>query len=98
MKQGDPHTARTRWAIEHDVILFYGRGGLFHGEAVARWYAALESAADLRLVVMGAGPEFSFDPSVRVQGIEFFKRRKTPLAVVTDHPMQRMLGMTAKLL
>jgi hypothetical protein len=73
-------------------------GGLFRGEAVARWYEVLQAAEDLRLVVVGAGPVFSFDPAVRAQGTEFFKRRQLPLAVLTDNPMQRMLGLTARLL
>jgi hypothetical protein len=98
MNEGEPRIASTRWDIQHDVVVFYGNGGVFHGEAVARWYAALQSAGDLRLVVVGAGPEFSFDPAVRTQGIEFFKRRKLPLAVVTEYPMQRMLGLTARML
>ena len=98
MTESQARSANTRWDIQHEVLLFYGNGGLFHGEAVERWYATMQSAKDLRLVVVGAGPVFSFDPSVRARGTEFFKRRKLPLAVITDNPMQRMLGMTAKLL
>lgn len=98
MKESEARSASTRWDIQHEVLLFYGNGGIFRGEAVERWYATMQSAETLRLVVVGAGPEFSFDPGVRAKGTEFFKRRKLPLAVVTDNPMQRMLGMTAKLL
>ena len=98
MEESEPRTATTRWVIQHDVLLFYGNGGLFRGEGVARWYAELQAAESLRLVVVGAGSEFSFDPGVRAQGTEFFKRRKLPLAVVAENPMQRMLGLTARML
>jgi hypothetical protein len=97
MKESEPRTASTRWVIQHEVLLFYGNGGLFQGDAVTRWYAALQAAEDLRLVVVGAGPVFSFDPGVRAQGTELFKGRKLPLAVLTENPMQRMLGLTARL-
>jgi hypothetical protein len=90
--------AITHWVIRHGVFLFYGNGGLFKGEAVERWYAALHGAAGLRLYVGGAGSVFSFDPVVRARATEWFKSRNLPFAVVTENPMLRVLGATARLL
>jgi hypothetical protein len=97
MKEGEQPSAIARWVIRHDVVLFYGSGGVFQGEAFKRWFSDLQAAKDLRLSVCGAGELFSFDPGVRPRSTEFFKRRKLPFAVITDNPMHRVLGSTARM-
>lgn len=91
-------SAIARWVIRQRVFLFYGNGGQFNGDAVERWYDAIDTAKDLRLYVGGAGPVFSFDPEVRARGTELFKARKLPFAVITDNAMHRVLGSTGRLL
>lgn len=90
-------SATTLWVIQHDVALFYGNGGVFRGGAFTRWLAEVQATNELRLCVCGAGEVFSFDPGVRPGSIEFFKRRKLPFAVITDNPMHRVLGSTARM-
>jgi hypothetical protein len=97
MQDGIQPIAITRWVIQHDVVLFYGTGGVFQGEAFTRWLAEVQAAKDLRLCVCGAGAVFSFDSRVRPRSTEYFTRRKLPFAVITDNAMHRVLGSTARL-
>jgi hypothetical protein len=98
MRQRTQQGAIARWVIRQRVFLFYGNGGQFVGDSVERWYQAIHHAKDLRLYVGGAGPIFSFDPDVRARGVELFKTRKLPFAVITDNAMHRVLGTTGRLL
>lgn len=90
--------AIVRWDCQHGVFMFYGNGGVVQGEVVDRWYEALLAAGALRLYVTGAGNELRVEPEARKRATELFKRNKIPFAMITENPIHRMLGTTARMI